>query len=157
MITIEMSQKDWVDILTAIAQILIAAAVAYVAFRSYFLSKESHRLSLFDKRYNVFSVIKKFFDNFIISATVENKNLSEFIIGTVEVDFLFGADIADYKNEVIEKSIQLIQIHSKFNRGIQDKQERERLANESMELETWFAIQGKEIKEIFKKYLCFDL
>lgn len=151
-----MNQNDWIDIVTAAAQILIAASVAYVAFRSYYLSKEQHRLTLFEKRYKVFGVIKKFFDDFMISARVDNENLSRFINDTVEIEFLFGNDIVNFKSEIINKSIQLKQNHSRLDRGIQDEQERTRLANESMELEIWLASQNKKAKGIFKKYLYFD-
>jgi len=153
----------WPQTLASIAQIIIAAAVAYVAWQNYkinkdtfYVNKDKIRLDLFDRRYIVFEAFKNFFLAFIGPAKIESKNLSEFINLTSSADFLFGEEIVKYREEVINNSRKLKQIHYRFDRSELNETDRKKFAEEAEKLEEWLAHQNANLGKIFKKYLNFQ-
>lgn len=152
------------DVVSTIADILIAASVAYVAYQSYkiekasfYVNKNQFRLSLFDRRYKVFEAFRSFLQSFSITAKINNASLSEFYLGTIDTEFLFGKEVVSYRENFIKKCNRLKAISHKFKYGITDDQQRTELAQESSDLEEWFVDQNIQIKELFKKYLHFSI
>ncbi len=160
-----MPHNNWIEIITAFAQIGIAVSVACIAFQSYkvnragfYVNKDQLRLNLFDRRYKVFEDTRNFLRDFTILTTeIDSKKFPEFILNTIETEFLFGNEVKDYRQEIINKYVRLKTINSRFERNMPDHKERERLAQEASDLESWLASQDEQLKKIFRKYLHFSI
>jgi hypothetical protein len=148
----------------ALGQFFIAVLVAYVAWQnqkinesSFKLNKNNLRLNLFDRRYKIFESFRSFFRDFQIESKIESKKLSEFSLNTTDSEFLFGKEITDYRNEVINKSIQLKSIVLKLERAAISISEREKLASEAEKIEEWLYNQNDNLSKFFRKYLHFTI
>lgn len=145
-------------------QLSIAVFLAYIAWQTYKInktnssvSKDQLRLNLFDRRYKVFEAFRTFLSDFMITARIENADLSKFILNTTGSFFLFEEDIVIYRVEIQEKAIRHKQVLSMLDRGVQDDDKRSRLAEEAAELEMWFGEQYSKVGEVFRKYLHFPV
>ncbi len=156
--------KIWVDIVSAIAQIGIAASVAYVAWQNYkinrsgyYLNKDQLRLSLFDRRYKVFDAFRTLLVDFSITAKVDLTKFSKFTFDTLDTEFLFGKEVVAYRQKIIDNLLRLRLIHNKLEKGPSNDEERERLAKEMETLEEWLANQDESVEALFRKYLRFAI
>jgi len=147
-----------------IVEILIAVLLAYIAWQNYkinnavfYVNKDTLRLSLFDRRYKIFEAFKNYFLNFLIVAKTDDKKLSEFILNTSEAEFLFGKEVVEYRDNIIDNSVRLRQIYLKLERQDLEKNELKKLAEEVENIEKWFSRQRGRISEVFRKYLHFSI
>ena len=154
-----------IEAISAIAQILIATSVAYVAWQNYIINKDRFRvdsdqmrLNLYDRRYKVFEGFRSYFLSFVIQAEINMDELQEFMLTTVDTGFLFGEEVVEYRKIVIDNSIKLKQIIAKLERGVGEDQKRAHLAVEAEKLEKWFVSENEneKINTLFKKYLHFS-
>jgi hypothetical protein len=59
---------DWIDVLSALLTPTIAILGIYIAYQQWRTNKNRLKLELFDKRYEIFTNIKKFIANILTSA-----------------------------------------------------------------------------------------
>ena len=154
----------WIAILSAVAQLGVAASVAYIAWQSYkvdragyYVNKDQLRLSLFDRRYKVFDAFRTYLMNFMVTAKIDYEKFGKFVFDTADAEFLFGREVREYRENVIDNSVRLRRVHIKLEKGIENEDERRRFAEESEKLEEWLAAQDDHFTKLFKKYLHFSI
>jgi hypothetical protein len=144
--------------LAAIATILIAGFVAYIAWQQWRVAKHKLRLDLFDRRYKVFEATRKFLVDIARESTFSNKQLFMFHAGTSDAKFLFDDAVADYLEE-IRKRASMMRAQREIYTPLPVGDER----TASIQIETdhfsWLADQlmDSNIAKIFTPYLDFSL
>lgn len=59
-------EKDWLDVLSALAPVLISIGVAYVAFQQWRTAEKKRRQDLFDKRYKFFRRVWQIYERQVV-------------------------------------------------------------------------------------------
>jgi len=137
-------------------EILIAISLVCIAYQNWRIQKDKLRLDLYDKRYKIFQAIKDLSTSFLKNGVTNRKDLSQFIIDTSEVDFLFEDDIKENIDEIRKKSLRAIHLAERLdNRGVGTQEDRENIAKELEELEKWSINHPNRLKSLFKEYLWF--
>ncbi len=161
-----MSENNFIEIISAFAQIGIAASVAYVAYQNYRINgatfkiqKDKFRLDLFDRRHNVFKSIQDLLLDILKNGIPSRKSLGEFNIQTSDAEFLFGEDIKKYIEDLGNKSLRSIHVNERLSNSdiIIDNNKRKELATELYNLEEWFSKQFIDSRKLFKRYLHFSI
>lgn len=142
------------SIVFASVQLLIAGAVAYIAWRQHKTAQEKIRLDLFQKRFETYrSLIGVIRDP---GAESENsKQLHDEYWERIQVaQFLFDKDVLTYLDEVWKKSCEL---RVRARRAPDNEPERTEWINKCGALRDWFypQIDSQEVALRFGKYLNF--
>ena len=145
------TQKDWIDILSALLTPSIAILGIYIALRQWFTSKNNLKLELFDKRYIVFENIKKFIASILSTGRIEEGASIQFLRDIKSVAFLFDDEIAKLTDEMYKKAIELDAFvkTEKMSTGKQLQQN----VDKQDQIIQWFKGQLNGIDKIFRKYL----
>jgi len=141
---------DWeklVHVLAALLTPLIAVITVYIAWQQYKINKGQFRLALRDRRLKVFEATIELIATVLRTAKVEQADLTKFLVGTSERDFLFGSDVSAYLKSVYDKAVDLY--------ALADAQGEEQTA-QWKEAAKWFSGQSEEARKIFGKYVAFS-
>ena len=147
-------------------EILIALLLAYIAYQNYKINgatfriqKDKFRLDLFNRRHDVFKSIQNLIENIMRNGIPTREALGIFNAQTSDAEFLFGEDIKNYVEDFRSKSLRSIHINEKLSNAdiVTDENQRNELADELYNLETWFGEQYKNSRGLFKKYLHFSI
>jgi hypothetical protein len=93
-----------ISVFSGFAGVVIGAVITYVLQKRLLdkqlaeqgrIASERLRLDLFDRRYKVFKVTRKFLATILEKASFETRELAEFSLATSDAEFLFGRDIVD--------------------------------------------------------------
>lgn len=143
------------NLLLAGMGVLIAAAVAYIAYRQYSLAKEKFKLDMFEKRFSVYKATQRFLTVILRDAKVNTEQLFEFRRDTQDATFLFGQEIPAYLERLDGQALNLMTIASTRS-DLPVGEERTRLCNE--ETQSLQALIGElpNLKNVFASYLRFN-
>ena len=138
-----------IEISTGMLTPLIAIITTYIAWQQWKTSKLKLNLERYDRRLRVYEEVIKILSIVMVHAKASDEDLLNFKINVSQADFLFGAEVPNYINEICNKAVSLrlhnqrASNHPNYDNSVQ--KEHETLA--------WLASQFKDAKEIFKKYL----
>jgi hypothetical protein len=104
------------------------------------------RLALLERRLKVFDSTAELIGKVLRQAKVNLSDLSEFLMGTDQREFLFGSDIAAYLDEVYGKASDFHALE-----GAADEEPKQK----RMAALKWFSGQGDEAKKKFSIYMAF--
>jgi anaerobic ribonucleoside-triphosphate reductase len=142
---------DWIDVLSALLTPTIAILGIYIAYQQWRTNKNRLKLELFDKRYEIFTNIKKFIANILTSGIVEQGADIQFLRDTKSVAFLFDEQIANLTNEMYRMATKLQALEKTEKGSIGEKLEKN--LDKQDEIKKWFGQQLSDIDNMFKKYL----
>jgi len=145
------SQKDWIEILSALLTPTIAILGIYIAYQQWRTNRNRLKLELFNKRYEIFTNIKKFIANILSSGLVAQGADIQFLKDTKSVAFLFDDNIANLTNEMYKMANKLHALEKTQKVGIGEKLEKN--LDKQDEIKDWFLQQLNNIDNVFKKYL----
>ena len=147
------------EVVVALVQLLSVTAIGvyttWIARQQLRINKYRVKLDLYDRRWAVYES----FGRYVGIATTHPLNsmthdtLAEFARTTRQAEFLFDADIKQYRNAMIQHgtNLQALQEMSReFPQGLHDRSKA--IAERSEELE-WFAAQPDAMVEKFAPYL----
>jgi hypothetical protein len=123
----------------------IGAIAVYIAFQQYKTNKNQFRLALLERRLKVFDSASELIATVLRHARVDVPDLTKFLSGTRESEFLFGSDIAVYLHELYGKAAE---VYALADVPLEE-------ANQRAEVLKWFSGQGDEAKKKFGKYMAF--
>lgn len=136
--------------------IVIAAFVAYIAWKQYLTAKLKLTLDLFDRRYKVWRALEDFLLVLIRRADVSDDDFRRFVMDTGDAAFLFPEDVPEYLQLVRERAAQLQywkrEYRSAYEAKSDDYDHRSVVDGIHKEL-TWLTGQIEPAREHFKKYL----
>ena len=156
------SQRDWFDYASALTPTLIAIFVAFVAYRQWKVARQKLRLDLYNKRFAVFEVTLKLYqESFGETAPSESKYAElhrQFIKAMIEARFLFSGDsgIAELM-ESFNKSIFIIKGSRSMikTQGI-PPEERLKIYNQFLEEQMQLSNKIEQLERKMKPYLSFE-
>jgi uncharacterized coiled-coil protein SlyX len=136
--------------------ILVGALAAYIAFQQYRINRERFKLDLFEKRFSVFSAVRKLLSIVLRDAKADYTDLFEYRASTAEATFLFGNDITDYLAE-IDKQFLRLHVTEASLKGEITPDVMNKMIAENQQALTWLTDQLPELKERFSPYLRFKV
>jgi hypothetical protein len=148
---------------------LLAIATLVVAVRQWFISNDTLRLELFEKRYRVYAAAKLFLGLTTETPAFSQIDLNTFQRDTADAQFLFGAEVASYLKEVNDKQARLLSIRNRLAQhpnlpaldqdgtAPPDQAERDALEDERLAKNTWVGDQLTKgvLAAVFSPYLRF--
>lgn len=139
---------DWEKVVRVFSALLvptIGVVTTYIAWQQHNTNRRQLRLALFDRRLKVFNSTVKLIATGLRRARVELDEIFAFLSETREHEFLFGADIAAYINDIYHKVVEL---QAQMFAPPEEAKKR-------TELLVWFNGQTDEAKKKFGKYMTF--
>lgn len=137
---------------------LIGLLAAYIAWQQWNTRRDSLRLDLFDKRYTVYEGVKSFIEEVIREGHPTKEDIFDLKRKTHDVDFLFGEDIRNRVDEIVEKGARLKTLNEYLavTPDNPEDKDREELIEEEEELLNWFTNEYTRTREKFAQYLKID-
>ena len=143
-------------------QVVIAVITVYIAWQQYKTNKRNAEkellinlkktnIELYDKRYDIYLAARKFISILKSKGAYSEDAYWEFRCKKEECVFLFGVEVVDFMNEIINKAERKTEIKDL----ISDKEnpDREKFKNENSVLFNWFC--DVKLEPVFMKYLDF--
>jgi hypothetical protein len=136
--------------------LVIAFIAGAISLQQYKTNAGKVKLDLFDRRFRVFDAVRKVIGVVLRKGGAPAEKLQEFYRQTLEADFLFGAEIRSYLNEIHRRADKLW-TESEMVRDAQPGTplpiDRTKWAKEHQAEMKWFDDQARVVTEKFKKYL----
>ena len=142
-------------LLIVFSNVLIAASVAYIAYRQYGLAREKFKLDMFEKRFAVYKATQRFLTIILQDGRVDLEKLNEFRRDTQDAIFLFGQEIPTYLKRLDVQALDLMAINDEL-RDLPVGDERSRLCSKGSELLEALTGELPNLKSVFAQYLRFD-
>lgn len=150
-----MTFKDYIEIFSALLIPLIAILAAYIAWRQYQIDHHSLRNALYERRYVVFKAFMVYLSEVVSRGKTTYARNSQFYAEASE-DFLFSRTIADKREELYQKGVELAFAHERMypvdgGAGLPVGAERDKVAEEAHGLLKWFTTQIQATHSLFKQ------
>ena len=133
--------------------LVIAFAVAVIAFLQFKVAHDKLRLDLFDRRYKVYDATRRFLSVIAKPERFEDSFLAEFYAATSDATFLFDTDVSEYLQQIRERAVYMrlqdtfYQSKQGDNRpGIIDPVNKDRV---------WISEQLAGVTKVFTPYLSY--
>ena len=91
----------------SIATLFLSVTVVLLAWQQWRVADDKLRLDLFDRRYKVYDATRKFLAVILREASFTDSQLLEFYAGTSDAEFLFGADVVNYLDQIRHRAIDM--------------------------------------------------
>lgn len=147
-----------IELISSALTPIIAITVTYIAYKQYKIDKDNLRLALYEKRFKVYQSVRGVISYLSVDSDGGNEEYYKFLESIDEGEFLFDNEISEYLENIRLKVIRLKILEKKLKESpLQVGDERTKFVNEEEELVKWFSDQIKTAKELFSKYLSFDI
>lgn len=147
----------FIKVLSGFLTPTIAVLTAYIAYRQYKTDKNKLKFDLYEKRFNLFSEFKSLLFKINADGKIDRLELRDFKFKTIECNFLFGSDIWEFRNALIEKSLRITQLNERIPEEMNDPQKLEELQTERKKISLWCDSKYENIEKTFYKYLDFGI
>lgn len=128
--------------------LVIAGAVAYVAMKQENTNALRLKLELYDRRIQVYEAVKSFLSIFPIQE-IKQEHIKDLYINGSQADFLFGAEIGKYIDELYKRGLHLITLNKRVETGSATDDDYKKIEEEL----NWFPKQFDAARDKFQKYL----
>jgi hypothetical protein len=144
----------WIQGLTSLATPIIAAAVAYIAWRQWKTNHHSLNERLFDRRMEVIQQVQSSLRNFFQSFEISGDQLNRFKEAMEKATFLFDDNLADWMREVHDRMIEVSQAEKEIER-LPVGEERTKLNEITTEKLKWLGHQRDIAMQKFRPFMTF--
>ena len=134
------------EVFAAFLTPVVAVTTVYIAIQQYRINRQEYRLALRDRRLKTFEATVELIATVIQTATAKTTDLTQFLAGTIERDFLFGSDVTGYLKTLYDKAVD---VHVLSDADGQEQRKRWKATL------VWFSGQDEEARKVFGKYLTF--
>jgi len=134
--------------------LVIAFAVAVIAFFQFKLAHDKLRLDLFDRRYKVYDAIRCFLSVILQRATFDDADLFKFYAGTSDAEFLFDAEVVEYLKQIRTRANDM-RLQAKLYQRAGDAERTRMIDAESQKL-MWLTDQLTGMSKVFAPYLSYS-
>jgi hypothetical protein len=135
----------------------IGGVAAYIAHGQWRTNKDKLKLELYDRRLAVYEATMKFILGLSGNATVDAKNMHDYLVATRQSPFLFDdASIPQYLKKLATEARRLdlaIDVVCRANGEDTTQDTYQAAVNTKFELLEWFLNQEKIVEEKFAPYL----
>lgn len=149
-----------INFLQGLLSPVIAIGAVYIAFQQYYINKRRLNLDLYDKRFSIYVIIKKFLMTLMEKGGTSHNELVDFDLETKSAKFIFEDDINKKITDIIKKAEESNQIREKlepyYSGGkLKDDESYKVLSSKKLELFDWFLNERQNLENSFLKYLNF--
>lgn len=141
----------------AFVTLILGSIGTYIAFSQYRTSRDKLRLDLFEKRLEAYEKLQEYFNYVARYAYVDEKAFAILREARYKSLFLFGNEITEYIDEVLDKGIGLMHLNLKIDGhdSLPVGEERTRACQEKCKLLHWNDEQQREPPKRYFKYMKF--
>jgi hypothetical protein len=144
-------------IFSGIGTFVIAGIVAYIAWQQHKTSRDTLRLQLFEKRYEIYATLMNFMSRIVADAEPSVEDIMLLKAKTSDARFLFDDDVCQHITDAFEKAWDIRRAQRKLSGPAPTTDEqRDALIDEEAKLLGWFNKQVQQTQEKFDPYLKFD-
>ncbi|MHA7872630.1 MAG: hypothetical protein ACX939_09800 [Hyphococcus sp.] len=149
----------WLELRDTLAAFLtpaIGVGTLFIAYQQWRIERLKLKLDRYEKRLNIYEEVRRFLGVIQQNAKAELEDLFRFKAMTSEADFLFGAEIPEYLDEIYKQGIQLTVAVNEYRDSTQpvpQGYDHEAVVNRKHDALTWLTSQFDPAKSKFKKYL----
>ncbi len=137
------------------ATLVVACAVAYVAWQQWQIARHRLRLDLFDRRYKVYDATRKFLSIILREARFEEAQLFEFYAGTSDAEFLFDSAVVAYLEQLRKRAVHM-RTAQRVYEHMPVGDERSRHVQAEHDDLVWLTDQLTAMSKVFSPYLAFS-
>lgn len=135
---------------------VIAGIAVYIAWQQWQGNRLKLALDRYDRRLRVYMRVVEFLSLTLRDFKPEVQDVIKFRVETAEADFLFGAEIPAYLNDVGKRAMLMRAAHLEYRDYTQQPPEgydHNKVVATMHEHELWFSEQHDAAKELFRRYL----
>jgi uncharacterized ubiquitin-like protein YukD len=142
-----------IQLLQGLLTPVIGGIAVYIAWQQWKGNQLKLRLDGYDRRLRVYQEVKELLGIVLRDADLSHKDLAKFASAFAEADFLFGADIPQYLDELYRHGLKLRTAHDKYNSTRETPNFDPAIVDEIDQHLKWFTDQYVEAIKKFRKYL----
>ena len=145
-----------IAILSGLLTPLIAVVATFIAYQQWQTNRQKLILDRYDRRLRVYEEVKKYLSIVIRDADVTYEASIKFVTSVSEADFLFGAEIPRYIDDLYKRGVDLHHWKSEYRDSTQPippGYDHKKVVDNMHAQLNWFVVQLEPAKQKFKKYL----
>ncbi|MGP1358171.1 hypothetical protein [Roseicyclus sp.] len=146
----------WTEWLSALGPAIIAAIVAFIAYRQWRLAQETLREKLFDRRLALFKDVHLITSELLQIGDPERTAVYRLQAAWQTSKFLFGPEISDYIQKLIDSVIELQSLEAEYEASSANG-DFERIRQALASKKVWLFAQPSRMFEVFAPYLQFTM
>lgn len=147
------SEKDWIDILSALLTPFIAFSAIGIAVLQWKINRNRLKHELFDRRYKQYQAVSDFMGSILREGKATEEAQRVYLNGVVGMEFTFSKDIANYLHKNVWcPAIELECAQAEFD-GLPVSDERSRLVHKAGDLKKQIHAEFNKIDSVFRTYL----
>ena len=147
---------DLVEISKASLTPVIAIVTVYIAWQQWQTNKKKLFLDLYDRRLKIYEEVRQILSIILRDGNASYDDLMKFRRAVSEADFLYGAEITTYIDEIYQRGIQLHYWNAEYRDFTQTKPpdyDHKKVCDGMHSELMWLTHQFDPAKQKFKKYL----
>lgn len=145
------SERDWIDVLTALLTPLVAIIAVGIAFAQWRTARHRLKLDLFEKRSAVYAAAHDFVFAVCAQSKATREEVQAFLRGTRGARWLFSREMEKLFEEMFWKAKRLDRLGEKMRSA--PEAELDAINNEHLAICEWFDKQSRELDDMFAQYL----
>jgi hypothetical protein len=146
----------FIEISKALLTPVIAAVATFIAWQQWKTNELKARLDRYDRRLRVYEEVRKILSLVMRDAVASTEDLLKFRVATSEADFLFGAEIPLYIDEIYKRGLSLWRWKQEYRDHTQEPPpgyDHKHVVDEMHKELNWLAAQSEPAKAKFRRYL----
>ncbi|MFO1105387.1 MAG: hypothetical protein U1E34_04755 [Amaricoccus sp.] len=152
--TLPATVPSWIQALNAVATPMIAALVAYVAWRQWQTNRDTLKERLFERRMEVFRETQTYLSEILREAKISDDSIWKFNKTHQNALFLFGPEMQKYLIEIRSRSIDMSSYQAQLE-GVPVGSERTKLVEKEHRELKWLIEQLDVIFDRFSPFMSF--
>jgi hypothetical protein len=133
--------------------LLLGVAVAFIAWRQWWVARTKLRLDLFDRRYKVYEATRDFLILIAKNPDVEHARFVEFAMATADAEFFFRSDVVEYLGQIRDRVRDMQAQQTLSHEATGDELSRRVKAEHDQR--AWLEEQITAMTSVFAPYLSF--
>ena len=134
---------------------VIGLTALYIAWQQWKTNEFKLKLERYERRLRIYQEIVAILAQVQQQFKPEIGDLQKFLSATAEADFLFGPEIAEYRDEIFKRAVALWTANFEyrdFTQPVPPGYDHNRVVGEMTEQHDWFVGQFAAAKQKFQKY-----
>jgi len=144
-----------ITILSGLLTPIIALIAVYIAYQQHRIGKKKLNLDLYERRYSVFSEVKKLLKYMNENSQIDTIEIQKFMFRTNDRKFLFDSDITAFIEVLKDNALALSHATEHLKKPEQYKGTIAEDNQTASRLEKWFTEAYEGVENRFMEYLEF--
>jgi hypothetical protein len=150
--------QNFFSVLSGFLTPVIAVIVAWIAYQQMKINKYKIRIDLFEKRMQIFSVIRESLSKIFTDGSPQKVNWNDFYFAIEQSKFLLNNELQLYLNEIESKmrqmrATEMLLYGSDGKGGLPVGEQRNKVCDENSELLKWLIDQNEPLQKKFADFM----